>query len=110
MKDNSLLENRCSEEQPSLHRLSKPRPRGQSQFPLLLDFILRSHGVCRDGSAALDLAYVAMGRFDSFWEFGLNPWDTAAGVVPVEEAVEKLQICRVSPTPSADLRFLLLTA
>jgi myo-inositol-1(or 4)-monophosphatase len=50
------------------------------------DFTLRSHGVRRDGSAALDLAYVAMGRFDSFWEFGLNAWDTAAGVVLVEEA------------------------
>ncbi|MGB9432911.1 MAG: inositol monophosphatase family protein [Candidatus Acidiferrum sp.] len=50
------------------------------------DFTLRSHGVRRDGSAALDLAYVAMGRFESFWEFGLNPWDTAAGVVLVEEA------------------------
>jgi myo-inositol-1(or 4)-monophosphatase len=50
------------------------------------DFTLLSHGVRRDGSAALDLAYVAMGRFDSFWEFGLNPWDTAAGVVLVEEA------------------------
>ena len=50
------------------------------------DFTLRSHGVRRDGSAALDLAYVAMGRLDGFWEFGLNPWDTAAGVVLVEEA------------------------
>jgi myo-inositol-1(or 4)-monophosphatase len=50
------------------------------------DFTLRSHGVRRDGSAALDLAYVAMGRLDSFWEFGLKPWDTAAGVVLVEEA------------------------
>jgi len=54
------------------------------------DFTLRSHGVRRDGSAALDLAYVAMGRFDSFWEFGLNPWDTAAGVVMVEEAGGKI--------------------
>jgi len=50
------------------------------------DFTLRSHGVRRDGSAALDLASVAMGRFDGFWEFGLKPWDTAAGVVLVEEA------------------------
>jgi myo-inositol-1(or 4)-monophosphatase len=50
------------------------------------DFTLRSHGVRRDGSAALDLAYVAAGRFDGFWEFGLKPWDTAAGVVIVEEA------------------------
>ena len=54
------------------------------------DFTLLSHGVRRDGSAALDLAYVALGRFDSFWEFGLNPWDTAAGVVLVEEAGGKV--------------------
>jgi len=57
---------------------------------LYRDFTLRSHGVRRDGSAALDLAYVAMGRFDSFWEFGLNPWDTAAGVLIVEEAGGKI--------------------
>ena len=50
------------------------------------DFTLRSHGVRRDGSAALDLACVAAGRFDGFWEFGLKPWDTAAGVLLVEEA------------------------
>jgi myo-inositol-1(or 4)-monophosphatase len=50
------------------------------------DFTLRSHGVRRDGSAALDLACVAAGRFDGFWEFGLRPWDTAAGVLLVEEA------------------------
>jgi myo-inositol-1(or 4)-monophosphatase len=42
--------------------------------------------VRRDGSAALDLAYVAAGRFDGFWEFGLKPWDSAAGVLLVEEA------------------------
>ncbi len=50
------------------------------------DFTLRSHGVRRDGSAALDLASVACGRFDGFWEFGLRPWDTAAGVLLVREA------------------------
>lgn len=50
------------------------------------DFTLRSHGVRRDGSAALDLASVAAGRFDGFWEFGLKPWDTAAGVLLVREA------------------------
>jgi myo-inositol-1(or 4)-monophosphatase len=38
------------------------------------------------GSAALDLAYVAAGRLDGFWEFNLNPWDTAAGILLVEEA------------------------
>jgi myo-inositol-1(or 4)-monophosphatase len=50
------------------------------------DFTLRSHGVRRDGSAALDLASVACGRFDGFWEFGLHSWDTAAGVLLVREA------------------------
>jgi myo-inositol-1(or 4)-monophosphatase len=43
-------------------------------------------GVRRMGSAALDLAYVAAGRFDGFWEFGLAPWDVAAGVLLVREA------------------------
>ncbi len=47
---------------------------------------LRTHGVRRAGSAALDLASVAAGRFDGFWEFNLNPWDTAAGVILVREA------------------------
>jgi myo-inositol-1(or 4)-monophosphatase len=47
---------------------------------------LHSHGVRRAGSAALDLCDVAAGRFDGFWEFNLNPWDTAAGVLLVEEA------------------------
>ncbi len=50
------------------------------------EFTLRSHGVRRNGSAALDLAAVACGRFDGFWEFGLHPWDTAAGVLLVREA------------------------
>jgi len=47
---------------------------------------LRTHGVRRAGSAAIDLCYVACGRTDGFWEFNLNPWDTAAGVLMVEEA------------------------
>jgi myo-inositol-1(or 4)-monophosphatase len=50
------------------------------------EFTLRSHGVRRAGSAALDLAYVAAGRMDAFWEFNLNPWDTAAGILLVSEA------------------------
>ena len=50
------------------------------------EFTLRSHGVRRAGSAALDLAYTACGRFDAYWEFKLNPWDTAAGILLVEEA------------------------
>lgn len=51
---------------------------------------LRSHGVRRAGSAALDLCYVASGRYDAFWEFNLNPWDTAAGVAILEEAGGKV--------------------
>ncbi len=47
---------------------------------------LRSHGLRRAGSAALDLTCVAAGRYDGFWEFNLNPWDTAAGVLLVQEA------------------------
>ncbi len=50
------------------------------------EITLRSHGVRRAGSAGLDLAYVACGRLDGFWEFNLNPWDTSAGVLLVEEA------------------------
>jgi len=46
----------------------------------------QSRGIRRLGAAALDLAYVACGRFDAFWEFNLQPWDVAAGVLMVEEA------------------------
>ena len=49
-------------------------------------FTLRSHGVRRAGSAALDLAYTACGRVDGYWEFNLNPWDTSAGTLLVLEA------------------------
>ena len=47
---------------------------------------MKTHGVRRAGSAALDLCYVACGRYDGFWEFNLNPWDTAAGVLIAQEA------------------------
>jgi myo-inositol-1(or 4)-monophosphatase len=50
------------------------------------NFIMHAQSVRRDGSAALDLAYVACGRFDGFWEEGLRPWDVAAGVLLIEEA------------------------
>lgn len=50
------------------------------------DFIGRAQGVRRNGSAALDLCYVACGRLDGFWEWKLRPWDTAAGVLIVREA------------------------
>ena len=43
-------------------------------------------GIRRAGSAALDLAYVAAGRFDAFWEMGLESWDIAAGALLIQEA------------------------
>ncbi len=49
-------------------------------------FMLRSQGVRRCGAAAIDLAYVACGRFDGFWEMKLSPWDVSAGSLLVEEA------------------------
>ncbi len=52
----------------------------------LTQFLLNARGVRRDGSAAIDLAYVACGRFDGMWEEGLNAWDMAAGVLLIEEA------------------------
>jgi len=61
------------------------------------EITLKTHGVRRAGSAALDLCYVASGRFDGFWEFNLNPWDTAAGTLIVEEAGGK--VSRFDGTP-----------
>src|SRR5271168_5579307 len=58
---------------------------------------LHTHGVRRAGSAALDLCCVACGRYDGFWEFNLNPWDTAAGVLIVEEAGGKITDFRGGP-------------
>lgn len=54
------------------------------------NFIMNAQGVRRDGAAALDLAYVAAGRFDGFWEEGLKPWDVAAGALLIEEAGGKV--------------------
>jgi len=53
-------------------------------------FITRAQGIRRNGSAALDLCYVACGRLDGFWELKLRPWDTAAGALIVAEARGKL--------------------
>jgi myo-inositol-1(or 4)-monophosphatase len=50
------------------------------------EMALRTHGVRRAGSAAIDLAYVSCGRLEAFWEFGLKPWDMAAGIVLIREA------------------------
>lgn len=53
-------------------------------------FLTRCHDVRRSGSAALDMAWVAAGRADGFWEFSLNPWDVAAGWLLIEEAGGKV--------------------
>ena len=50
------------------------------------NFAVRAQAIRRAGSAALDMCYIACGRFDGFWEMKLNPWDTAAGALMIEEA------------------------
>ena len=57
---------------------------------LFREFVLQARGVRRDGAAALDMCYVACGRFDAFWELGLSPWDMAAGSLIVSEAGGRL--------------------
>ncbi|MCX7767252.1 MAG: inositol monophosphatase, partial [Candidatus Sumerlaeia bacterium] len=61
------------------------------------EFLIQAHGLLRLGSAALDLCYVACGRLEGFWEFFLNPWDTAAGYLIVEEAGGKVTDFRGNP-------------
>ncbi len=64
--------------------IGRPAPQAfLAQLAMVMD---RVAGVRRYGSAALDMAYVAAGRFEAFWEAGLSPWDVAAGVVIVREA------------------------
>jgi len=60
-------------------------------------FALKAQGLRRTGSAALDLCYVAAGRFDGFWEVRLNPWDMAAGSVIAQEAGGRLTDFRGNP-------------
>ena len=79
-KTKTLAESLTATGFPSQKRHSSPN------IHLYQQMTLRSHGVRRAGSAGLDLAYVACGRLDGFWEFNLNPWDTSAGYLLVEEA------------------------
>jgi myo-inositol-1(or 4)-monophosphatase len=62
-----------------------------------VNFTMTAQAVRRDGSAALDLAYLACGRFDGFWEDGLNAWDVAAGVLLIEEAGGRVTDYRGDP-------------
>jgi myo-inositol-1(or 4)-monophosphatase len=66
------------------------REHPERHLPLFQDFLVRAQGVRRDGSAALNLCYLAMGRFDGFWEGNLSPWDVAAGSLIVREAGGRL--------------------
>ncbi len=62
------------------------REHPERHLPLFQAFLLRAQGIRRDGSAALNLCYLAMGRFDGFWEGSLSAWDVAAGSLIVREA------------------------
>jgi myo-inositol-1(or 4)-monophosphatase len=62
------------------------REHPERHVPLFQSMLLRAQGIRRDGSAALNLCYLAMGRFDGFWEGNLSPWDVAAGSLIVSEA------------------------
>jgi myo-inositol-1(or 4)-monophosphatase len=62
------------------------RERPEPVLSTFREFLTRAQGVRRDGSAALNLCYLAAGRFDGFWERGLSPWDMAAGALIVREA------------------------
>lgn len=69
----------------------------QNNLDHFANFAVRAQGVRRMGAAAIDLCYVACGRFDGFWELKLKPWDTAAGSVIVEEAGGRLTDFRGGP-------------
>ena len=62
------------------------REKADEYLPLFKAFMLKTQGIRRTGAAALDLSYVACGRFDGYWELKLNPWDKAAAMLIVEEA------------------------
>lgn len=62
------------------------RPGKSEMLAVLVPVMARTAGLRRFGAASLDLAYVSAGRFDAFWEFGLAPWDVAAGILLVREA------------------------
>lgn len=72
-------------------------PEGKNPFSIFERLVSSGIPVRRLGSAALDLCWVACGRFDGFWEYNLNPWDIAAGYLIVEEAGGKVTDFRENP-------------
>ncbi len=80
-----------------------PYDRQESPFDNTREFVgllKRCHGVLRVGSAALDLASVAAGRLDGYWEFRLSPWDLSAGALLVEEAGGRVTTPQGEPLPA----------
>ena len=73
------------------------RERASTYLVHFANFLKHAQAVRRDGTAALDLCYLAMGRFDGFWEFGLFPWDVAAGTLMIEEAGGRVSLFDDSP-------------
>jgi myo-inositol-1(or 4)-monophosphatase len=70
------------------------------EFMQSMDYFMKnSHGLRRLGSAATDIAYVACGRYDGFYEYGLHPWDIAAGILLVNEAGGKTSDFRGNENP-----------
>ena len=53
---------------------------------IIKELVQETHGLRRFGSAAIDMAYVACGRLDGYYEFSINPWDIAAGIILIQEA------------------------
>jgi myo-inositol-1(or 4)-monophosphatase len=78
--------------------------RAQENVEYFTRFLGRARAVRRAGSAALDLAYVAAGRFDGFWEMHLHAWDVAAGYLLVEEAGGRISDFDGKPAPSSGER------
>lgn len=58
----------------------------EEYLEIIKEFLVKTHGIRRLGSAAIDLAYVACGRFDGYFEYNLNPWDVAGGTLIVQQA------------------------
>jgi len=80
------------------------RQRAAENVEFFTRFLGRARAVRRAGSAALDLAYVAAGRFDGFWEMHLHAWDVAAGYLMVEEAGGRVSDFDGGPAPSSGER------
>ncbi len=73
------------------------REKAKYYLRFIEEFMLRTHGIRRLGSSAIDLCYVACGRFDGYWEFNLQAWDQSAGALMVEEAGGQLSDFRGKP-------------